>query len=117
MSTEYPMYIMDGGNLIVIVNPVLAYRYKDYRYYNDNRNGFEFQEYTTRKMVQKFEKSGEPMTVQQFAQFLMAGIGVKLRGCVNAILKADLLISKEDENALTALKYETFTHSKRPHAL
>lgn len=117
MSIEYPIYRSTGVDLIVIINPVLAYRYRDFKYINLKGASFDFQEYTTRKMVTKFENSGEEITLQQFTQFLMGGIGKKLRTCMNAILKTNPLMSKEDEKVIEALKYTTYIPSKYPHAI
>ena len=102
---------MNGSNIVVVVSPVLAYQYKESNHLDTKPKGFEFQRFTSRKMVQKLETMGDPITLEQYADLLMTSIGFKLRGCFNAILIQNT-ISEPEQQILNALKFDTFVTVK-----
>jgi hypothetical protein len=116
MPLQYPLYLMDNENLIVVINPIFAYMYKDFNTSNSIREGFEMLEYTTRKAVRQLEKTGTPITAYEFGDFLIGGITAKVRSCVNAILRVEN-ISAEDKKALILFSGSLPNHAFIKHLL
>lgn len=104
MAIEYPLYLRDNATIILVVDPLQAYVYKDFT----PRIGFEFKEYTTRKMVRKLEKTGEPVSPWQFGDMTMSSMGVNLRNCFNSVLKCKN-ISESEQKAMQFFNMTTFT--------
>jgi hypothetical protein len=100
MQINYPLFFKSEDTLTAVISPVYAYQYRDTNRQTGKAKGFEFYNFTSRKMVRKLESSTGDITAEQFTVELINAVQNKMSVCVSGVMEN---MSASDAYAFTSI--------------